>query len=267
MLGGKQIQSHGYTIVETLIFLAVSGMMFVIAAVFISGKHEQVQFRSDVRTFSTSLESVLNTTTDAQYRPTMADLECNADTSTHGRQGTNGKCIFLGEMFYVDSAPGSSEDTYATQSISGDRQITVGGVDSNVVSLDQARPYFLNNSDKPRQSMGSLSVQLMCVRPVVGAPLENYGFAATLKLNGDVAPTGTGQNGSATRANIYAFNGAASPKGHKPSATDMYLPEQPLSRVDVYVTDGQRFADLRIDGNNGLSVTIKYLSAIPGVCS
>lgn len=271
MLGGKNTQSHGYTIVETLIFLAVSGMMFIMAAYFVDGKYEQVQFRTDVRTFSAAIAKVSNDASDGRY-PSNSILKCNTGAQTLV-QGTNNSCIFLGETFFVDKSLASGANTFATKSIAGVR--LSGALD--VGTLEAASPSFLGGSEVKGQSLGSLNIVQMC-EVLANAPFthsESYAFAALLNLNGDVPAAGHDQSGAETRAALYGYSpsfvaglvgGPLTSQLHSLASPNGYL----LSTVDIYVSDTKKFADIHIDGNNGFSVSTRYIdsSAVPaaGAC-
>ena len=57
MIGGNK--PHGYTIVEVLIFLAISSLMFLLAATFISGKQSAVEFKQGMNDINTQIKSVV----------------------------------------------------------------------------------------------------------------------------------------------------------------------------------------------------------------
>jgi len=112
MRGGTS--PRGYTIVETMIFLAVSGFMFLIAAAFVSGKQNTAEFRQGINTINTQIQQVINDVANGFY-PSNSDFSCTSSPSPGGltinnvttnEQGSNGGttgpnqngCVFLGKV-------------------------------------------------------------------------------------------------------------------------------------------------------------------------
>lgn len=108
MLGvGKT--TRGYTIVEALIFLAVSGALLVSAATLISGRQERTRFSQAIDDVSQNLQDIFNDTSTGFYpsannlrcvdlngSPTVADLQITEVSNTE--QGTNKDCVFSGKL-------------------------------------------------------------------------------------------------------------------------------------------------------------------------
>jgi hypothetical protein len=101
----KQV-AMGYTIVELMIFLAVSGALFVMATILISGKQEAAGFSQAIRDFSSKVEDVISDVGDG-YFPATNQYKCTrgatyADkpviTAASSEQGTNIDCTFLGKV-------------------------------------------------------------------------------------------------------------------------------------------------------------------------
>jgi type II secretory pathway pseudopilin PulG len=105
--------SGGYTIVEVMIFLAVSSFMFVIAAFFIQGKQANSQFTQAMNSINTQVQQVINNVSDSNYPP--IDEQCQPDPAGGGgsvakltitpfgyegssnSQGSNIGCVVLGQ--------------------------------------------------------------------------------------------------------------------------------------------------------------------------
>lgn len=116
MLGGKNRQL-GYTIVELMIVLAISGVMFLIAASFINGRQLQVAFNSGVKTLAGQIQQVAEQVNDGQYSDEALSCTSNvagdsvsitASGSNSSTQGLNNGCIFLGKLLYFYQMPGVS---------------------------------------------------------------------------------------------------------------------------------------------------------------
>src|SRR5579884_3754299 len=119
MLGGKNKQSLGYTIVEIMIVLAISGVMFVIAASFVNGKQQQAAFTSGVNQMTSQIQDVIEQVTDGKYSD--APIICTPSGNTINivgaagvnTQGTNSGCVFLGKfMQFGVNGDNSKYNTY-----------------------------------------------------------------------------------------------------------------------------------------------------------
>lgn len=115
MTGGKNRQRPGYTIIEVMIFLAISGVMFVMAAGFISGKQAQVEFRQSMNDINTALNDVINQVSNGEDFA-YSKLTCQGNATgpqisnnpmSNLDQGENLGCIFLGKVlqFNVSGDP------------------------------------------------------------------------------------------------------------------------------------------------------------------
>ena len=65
MFGG--MKPHGFTIVETLIFLAVSGLMFVSVLAYIGGKSGQTEFDQGIHSVFSQLQSIPASVSAGEY--------------------------------------------------------------------------------------------------------------------------------------------------------------------------------------------------------
>ena len=96
----------GYTILEVLIFLAVSSLMFVSAMRAINGRQKQVQFTQSVREFDAKIKDVINDVTTSYY-PTNKTVDCLVsggevviDDALNETLGTNDDCIYVGKVIH-----------------------------------------------------------------------------------------------------------------------------------------------------------------------
>ncbi len=100
-------QGAGYTIIETLIFLAVSAAMFVSAMAFVSGRQNRTEFSSAVRDFEASINDIANDVSNGYYANITEgggriycqvvggaiQLQSRATDTQGGNQG----CLFIGK--------------------------------------------------------------------------------------------------------------------------------------------------------------------------
>ena len=76
----KQHKNKGFTIVETMIFLAVSGMLFTSVAMMISGQMAKYRARDAVNQIESVVRSVLNDVSNGYYPLVNKQYGCTAST-------------------------------------------------------------------------------------------------------------------------------------------------------------------------------------------
>ncbi len=114
MNGGTK-RGAGYTIVELMIVVAVTGVLFLVAYATISGKQNQAQFTQSVREFQSDIIDLLNDVSSGYYPSSTAagsGVQCSLSGSagsrvhftsnTGGTQGTNLDCTFIGKVLQFD---------------------------------------------------------------------------------------------------------------------------------------------------------------------
>lgn len=118
--GGK-----GYTILEVLIFIAVSSLMFVTAIVAIGGRQQQVQFSQGAREFDAKIQDIINDVTTG-YFPTNETISCSiingevqVQSSSDQKLGTNDDCIYIGKA--VQFQPNGESSKIIIYSLAGKR--------------------------------------------------------------------------------------------------------------------------------------------------
>ena len=122
--------SKGYTIVEVMIFLAISGVMFIMAASFINGKQSSAEFRQAVNDLNAQIQRVINDVENGYY-PSAGNFTCTSDGSGNPpsfstsatAQGLNIGCVFLGKVmqFGVNNTDGRGYNIY---SVAGRQYVT-----------------------------------------------------------------------------------------------------------------------------------------------
>lgn len=154
-LGGRIF--GGYTVVEVMMFLAVSGGLFIVAMTFIGGRQNQAYFASSLREFQQQIEDVVNDVTTG-YFP-QAGFTCNYSpmpnypttatgisfTSTVTEQGTRDQCTFIGKVIFINM---ESKNDFTLIPVASGRLNTSS---QPVTSFDEANPQplgaeFVNNS-------------------------------------------------------------------------------------------------------------------------
>ncbi len=96
----------GYTIIEVMIFLVVSGVLLLSAFSLFSGRIQKNQFTQSVQTLDTHIKTIANEVTTGTY-PSGQSFDCTVSGSgpptisnpgNADDQGTRTDCIFLGKI-------------------------------------------------------------------------------------------------------------------------------------------------------------------------
>lgn len=151
MNGGKnrKLRELGYTIIEVMLFLAISGFMFVLAAIFINGKQANAEFRQGINDASTQIRTVMNDVINGFY-PSGNNFSCSAAVSGPPNivagsttQGQNLGCLFIGKVIQF-GVQGSGNATngwskYRIYSVAG-RQFANGSAVQAPATFADAQP-------------------------------------------------------------------------------------------------------------------------------
>lgn len=144
-VGNRQ---RGFTIVETMIVLAVSGGLFLLAAVTVSGRQARQEFTQSIQDARSQIQQVVNEVATGYY-PNMNNLSCSASVSgpvlsgTVAGQGENTGCISLGKVIQFGVA-GTDPEAMNVYTVAG-LQKNSGGTE--VETLSDARPKVVAPSD------------------------------------------------------------------------------------------------------------------------
>lgn len=139
--GAMPTKSQGFTIIETLIVLAVTSFMFVIATIYISGRQNRVLFMDSAEDVRAKIQQTINETSTGYY-PSMNDTRCvvsgNVLTVTKQaniQQGTNGDCIFVGKVMVFGFGTDTLE-SYTTHTVLGKRTQSNGQITNSLTTAD-----------------------------------------------------------------------------------------------------------------------------------
>lgn len=149
MIGGNK--PHGYTIVEVLIFLAISSLMFLMAASFISGKQAAVEFKQGTNDINTQIRSVVNDVSNGQY-PAAGSFTCSALApgvpsiiSAATAQGANYGCIFLGKVIQFNV--GGDQTAYNIYTVAARQSDPTTG--ASAATFAEAKPIAVDDPAVP----------------------------------------------------------------------------------------------------------------------
>lgn len=141
MRGGKK--ARGFTLIETMIVLAVTGGLFLAIAASLAGKQQRTQFEQAVNDIQSRMQQAINDVAVGFY-PGSNTFTCSATAGGPSfsagttAQGANTGCIFVGKAIQFDVSGTSDPESINLYTIAGLRlnPVTSRQVDSYV----SARP-------------------------------------------------------------------------------------------------------------------------------
>lgn len=203
---------QGYTIVEVLIFIAVTALIFVAAMTAVGGRQQQVQFAQGLREFEAKIRDTMNDVTTGYY-PSAENIQCSVDATgktllefnkSGQKIGTNSNCVYFGKVMQVlpHSSDGYTdpESTVVIYNLVGKRYADIPK--SRLAdNISEANPKIVaSTSDLDTSEVYNLRYGIKItklVNPTLVAPYREYGSLAILSsLNGGV------EDGSSQTVNI-----------------------------------------------------------------
>ncbi len=165
----KKLKSAGFTIVEMMFVLAISGMLVVTTIVFFRGRQERTQFTQGVNEIESQIKTIMNEVVTGYY-PNNGSFSCSEGASgpvinvnTNGNQGENEDCIFLGKTisFFNNSAD------YTAYTVVGLRKFG----DSLATGLADSKPTISEDIKESYKLPWGISVSKVISSRGVNAPL------------------------------------------------------------------------------------------------
>lgn len=175
----RVVNPAGYTIVETIIFLAVSALLFVSASILISGRQRKTQFAVTVRDFSSKVKSVYGNVASGYYN-SSGQVTCTVSggaistlSSGGNDQGTNSDCVYLGQVLV---SPQSGTNDFKIVSLVGLRN-TTGSPPQEVQNLSDAKPKLYTETAETYSLAGAEFVSIYHGSTQVGTTSDGSSVA------------------------------------------------------------------------------------------
>lgn len=253
MKGGTRPQ--GYTIIEVMIVLAISGVMFLIASSFISGKEASSAFTEGTNEFASDLQSIITEVSDGQYSD--VNLSCTVaqpsnqltfTTAASGSslQGTNSECDFLGKFVHMSES--SNSTSYETFDLAGAR------TDDTLAS---ATPVIGNGVDLTDQETTPQALKVLDVKVTNGSGVTSlsYGIGfvqSQANCNVDDSCVSSAQ----TVYMVYSpgLNGAGGASMGETAAKNAITGNlRTATAADICLTDGTRYASIKLGDSSSVA--------------
>lgn len=210
----KSGKSRGFTVVEVLIVLAVTGLLFVSAAALISGRTNKTQFQQAINDTTAQIRQTLNEVSTGYYA-NLGNFKCqnisNAMSITSGsaEQGSNSGCVFLGKVMQF-GVKDTDPQQYTTFAVAGLQKDAAG---NEVTTYTDAKPAVIYPSTAQPNSPNSATTGKLLYGLTVskmyynGNTANNVGAVAFLTTLGSYA--GTDLQSGAQKITVVPVTGTA----------------------------------------------------------
>ncbi|RTK94242.1 hypothetical protein EKI60_04345 [Candidatus Saccharibacteria bacterium] len=151
----RKNNADGFTITESLIFLAVSAAILMSALSLFSGSQNKTQFSQAMDDINQRITTVINNVANGYYPRTSQVTDCNvtgdpvlpietAGANAEEGRGTVGKCIFIGRIIQFME----KEEVFRIYNVVGARQKSTAAGPREVESLVEAKPNILSDFEQ-----------------------------------------------------------------------------------------------------------------------
>lgn len=217
MKKGGSSATGGFTIVETLIVLAVTSALLISALVLINGKQNKTQFMVGINDFKQRIQQLINQTASG-YFPNFNNYTCTGTTSqpytvqlsaTASEQGTNSNCVFLGRVILFAQSI-NNQSAMVSYTIAGNAQ-AAGVMDQLPAAIAHGNKFntsFVQTDTVVDYAENGLTVQSMTYVIGAAAPVKTGTVAFLAGTSAGGYTPQTGQSGALSQQlSLYTVKG------------------------------------------------------------
>lgn len=277
----------GYTIVEVMLFLAISTAMFASVVTALNFQNRRSQFTESVQTFNQKLIDVLNDV-DTGYFPSNSDFKCDlvggtpAITGGAGNnveQGKNENCIFAGKAIQL-SPDSQGADKFKIYTLVGARVTNNSGNIEEVARVEDANITVIPESVSPAAvDSGELSAQTEIKKVIYKSGSTNTlggGFAILSGFGQNASGSSTGLKSGNIRSVLAAVTGSSLGQtttqftGQIANITSTSINSVNSGVLLCFQEPGGsqgRWASILIGGASGYNTTQVTIDDVPGECT
>lgn len=197
---GRRAAAAGFTIVETMVVLAVTGALFVAIAATLTGRQNEAQFVHAIQSVQSQIQQTIDQVSAGFFPATNLDCAAGANSLSFmngvNGQGTNAQCVFLGKVMQF-RVQGSSPEAYRIYTIAGKLGPGVGAsspyanVAPTVVGLTASSDYTTYSTPQLLEyGLTTVSMKIVGGANIgaVGFLMEPGGFASSGGYNSGAQP-------------------------------------------------------------------------------
>ncbi len=258
----------GFTVVETMIVLAVTGVLFLIAVIAVGGKQNETEFQQAINDAQSSLQETIAHTSTGDYQQAKnitcsqfgAGITITTSAGPTNTEGTNTDCIFIGKV--VQFATQADPQPYITYPVAGlrDNSNSISNAAPAVVAPGSASNNSFPDASVPTYLHNGLSVASMkFVNGATTTDIGAFGIMSSLGVNAGsqqfylvpISGTSPTQNPANMNSAVDAIN--ANLVGSYTSALDILSSANPNYTVKICFASGttKQSGLVTIGGNGG----------------
>lgn len=202
--GGLRKYASGFTIVETLIVLAVTAAIFVATLAVINGRQSKTEFQTAINSITQQIQQIVNQTSSG-YFPSNNSFQCSAgaaglpNVSEGGSgtgQGTNLGCVFIGKVIQF-GVHGTDPEEFITWPLAGNQ---------NAQTVASSYPQPVQSIIDTQNLTNGLSAVAMYYNGASNQKTAGVAFLAG-DSSGQIASSGAnGLNSGSEQFSLYAIH-------------------------------------------------------------
>ena len=209
MKGG--LKANGFTIIETLIVLAISGSMLVAVVAMISGQQGKTQFQQSINQVSQQIQQIIGDVSNGYYP--VSNISCSASGSSvdiirlNGSSlGTNSDCVLVGKVIQFYQTQTSVPQQYTVYSMAGLRQPNGTVINPIAIAPGLNRYSTIPDNSTVGSLANGISLAYTTYTDISGTTQANNSKAFAILTN-PITGAGVTDTSGAQQINIYAVNG------------------------------------------------------------
>ena len=245
---------RGFTIIESILFLAVAGGVMVGGMVIILNRQRSIEFRQSVKQFEVDINDLINDTETGSF-PTVDQVRCEYNEIDNklifiddvtAIPGRNHDCLFLGKaiQFGDEDTPPAADGTYGVHTIIGSSDVQQGSFRGSpyITTLFNASTPFFDTYEGRELGWGLTIADAYYIHTDAANPTGQVryirGFVVAYgefgELNSNGAFFGDFQSGS-SRVSIFAIETDDAPYGQQMPRSGQ--PRQTQAQFRDFLTD------------------------------
>ena len=196
--------ASGFTIIETMIVMAVSAGMLASAILLFSGQQRRTQFAQSLRDAESKIQDVLNDVTTG-YFPSANNVSCAAagsnepaiDTSSSSEQGGNYDCVFMGKAIWL------KPNSFVAYPIIGSRSLASSSTSTS--TLSDVKPILATSLAEEKSFLWNSHIYAIYWNDATDRSAFGGMIAVASSANGTGTASGGGNfNSGIQRLNMYS---------------------------------------------------------------
>jgi prepilin-type N-terminal cleavage/methylation domain-containing protein len=224
------IRSAGYTIIEVMIVLAVSGAIFFVAYGSISGKQASTAFTIGTNEFATQLRTIIVQIQNGQYTDVTIGCDSSGTNIVFNSPTAKHNCVVIGKFLHFSlNGDNTKYEIFSLVGSSGASTLATARVTPVTNAIKPSNPELTTQETIPQ------NLKVTSIKNSNGAAYWGIGFFQSL--------SDSDANGSAQP--VYLSSATAIGSSMSESDVAGYLNSTSLVQINsaiICLTDGSRYA-------------------------